>query len=193
MAHAPLATTVSSGGEGPECGAGSWTSLAAAPLWQIAPWCAGSQHPAYAVEDTSIVHTRHASRLVRQHRANGTSPRGLEKNLPQCLVAGIALAYTRQDYSISTSPGRERLTEAEIDKLLAGLGLLVAQPDRINRNACAWVRPPCGHVARDDRRRHDGSALSRHSLRPVASGQHLSAITKHDQSPGKLLDAGSID
>ena len=38
---------------------------------QIAPWCAGSQHPADAVEDTSIVHTTHASRLVRQHRPDG--------------------------------------------------------------------------------------------------------------------------
>ena len=28
--HAPPATTVSSGGEGPECGGGSWTHLAAA-------------------------------------------------------------------------------------------------------------------------------------------------------------------
>ena len=27
MAHAPPATTVSSGGEGPECGGGSWTHL----------------------------------------------------------------------------------------------------------------------------------------------------------------------
>ena len=38
---------------------------------QIAPWCAGSQHPADAVEDTSIVRTKHASRLVRQHRPDG--------------------------------------------------------------------------------------------------------------------------
>ena len=42
---------------------GAW----AIALWQIAPWCTGSQHPAYAVEDASIVHTRHASRLTRQH------------------------------------------------------------------------------------------------------------------------------
>jgi hypothetical protein len=38
---------------------------------QIAPWCAGSQHPAEGVEDESIVHTRHASRHVRQHRPDG--------------------------------------------------------------------------------------------------------------------------
>ena len=38
---------------------------------QIAPWCAGSQHPADAVEDTLIVHTTHTSRLVRQHRPDG--------------------------------------------------------------------------------------------------------------------------
>src|SRR5262245_62654218 len=38
---------------------------------QIAPWCAGSQHPADAVEDASIVYKRHASRLVRQHRPDG--------------------------------------------------------------------------------------------------------------------------
>src|SRR6266542_5729751 len=36
---------------------------------QITPWCAGAHHPEDAVEDTSIVHTRHASRLV--HRPDG--------------------------------------------------------------------------------------------------------------------------
>jgi hypothetical protein len=46
---------------------GAW----AIAIRQIAPWCAGSQHPADAVEDTSIVHTTHASRLVRQHRPYG--------------------------------------------------------------------------------------------------------------------------
>ena len=46
---------------------GAW----AIALWQIAPWCAGSQHPADAVEDTSIVYTRHASRFVRQHWPDG--------------------------------------------------------------------------------------------------------------------------
>ena len=96
-----------------------------------------------------------------------------------------------QDWSAC---GRSFVTTSRARHLQpTGLGLLVTQPDRINWNACAWVRPPCGHVARDDERRHDGSELSRHSLRPVASGQLLSAITKHDQSPGKLLDAGSID
>ena len=38
---------------------------------QIVPLCAGSQHLADAVEDTSIVRTTHASRLVRQHRPDG--------------------------------------------------------------------------------------------------------------------------
>jgi hypothetical protein len=46
---------------------GAWTVT----IRQIAPWCAGSQHPADTVEGTSIVHTRHASRLVRQHRPDG--------------------------------------------------------------------------------------------------------------------------
>ena len=46
---------------------GAW----AIALRQIAPWCAGSQHPADAVENTSIVYTRHASRLVRQHWPDG--------------------------------------------------------------------------------------------------------------------------
>jgi hypothetical protein len=46
-------------------------SIWAITFRQIAPWCAGSQHPADAVEDTSIVHTTHASRLVRQHRPDG--------------------------------------------------------------------------------------------------------------------------
>src|SRR6516162_1019853 len=32
-----------------------------------------------------------------------------------------------------------------------------------------------------------------HSLRPIASGQHPSAVAKHDQPTRILLDAGSVD
>jgi hypothetical protein len=46
---------------------GAWTVT----IRQIAPWCAGSQHPADTVRDTSIVYTRHASHLVWQHRLDG--------------------------------------------------------------------------------------------------------------------------
>jgi hypothetical protein len=35
--------------------------------------------------------------------------------------------------------------------------------------------------------------LPRHGLGPIASGQHPSVVTKHDQSPEILLDAGSVD
>ena len=49
-------------------------------------------------------------------------------------------------------------------------------------------------VNRVDGRNVDvGGTASRHSLRPIASGQYPSAVTKHDQSPGILLDAGSVD
>src|SRR5580692_402781 len=34
---------------------------------QIAPRCAGSQDPEDAVEDTSVVYPRNATRLIRQH------------------------------------------------------------------------------------------------------------------------------
>ena len=44
------------------------TSLAA---WQVAPGCAGSQDPEDAVEDTTVVHTGNAARLVRQQRFDG--------------------------------------------------------------------------------------------------------------------------
>jgi hypothetical protein len=46
---------------------GAWTIA----VRQIASWRAGSQHPADAVGDASVVHTRHASRLVRQHWPDG--------------------------------------------------------------------------------------------------------------------------
>jgi hypothetical protein len=36
-------------------------------------------------------------------------------------------------------------------------------------------------------------AFNPESLRPIASGQHPSLITKHNQSPGILLDVGSVD
>ena len=38
---------------------------------QIAPRCPGSQDPEDAVEDTSVVYPRNATRLVRQHRLDG--------------------------------------------------------------------------------------------------------------------------
>jgi hypothetical protein len=41
-------------------------------LWQIAPWCAPPQYPEDAVEDTSVVDARHAARLVRKERPDGS-------------------------------------------------------------------------------------------------------------------------
>src|SRR5262249_19843685 len=41
-------------------------------VWQIAPRCAGSQNPKDAVQNTSVVHTRHAARLIRQHRPDAS-------------------------------------------------------------------------------------------------------------------------
>ncbi|SCB56097.1 hypothetical protein GA0061098_10744 [Bradyrhizobium shewense] len=40
-------------------------------LGQIAPRRSGSQDPENAIEDTSVVHLRNATRLVRQHRLDG--------------------------------------------------------------------------------------------------------------------------
>ena len=39
---------------------------------QITPGCSGSQDPEDAIEDTSVVHPRNATRLVRQHRPYGS-------------------------------------------------------------------------------------------------------------------------
>src|SRR6516162_8257821 len=41
-------------------------------LRQVSPWRPGAQHPEDAVEDTAIVHPRHAARLVGQHRLDGS-------------------------------------------------------------------------------------------------------------------------
>jgi len=38
---------------------------------QIAPRCPGSQDPEDAVEDTSVVYPRNATRLIRQHGLDG--------------------------------------------------------------------------------------------------------------------------
>jgi len=46
-------------------------SIWAITFRQITPWRARSQHPKDAVEDTSIIHSGHASRLVRQYRSDG--------------------------------------------------------------------------------------------------------------------------
>jgi hypothetical protein len=40
-------------------------------LWQIPPWCPGPQNPKDAIEDTAIIHSRYATRLVGQHRLYG--------------------------------------------------------------------------------------------------------------------------
>jgi hypothetical protein len=40
-------------------------------IWQITPRCPGSKDPEDAVEDTSVVYPRNATRLVRQHRLDG--------------------------------------------------------------------------------------------------------------------------
>ena len=41
-------------------------------LWQIAPWCSRPLYPEDAVEDTSVVDPRHAARLVRKERPDGS-------------------------------------------------------------------------------------------------------------------------
>ena len=39
---------------------------------QVAPGCPRSQDPEDAIEDTTVIHPRHAARLVRQHRLDGS-------------------------------------------------------------------------------------------------------------------------
>ena len=46
---------------------GVWTKR----LGQITPGCSGSQDPEDAIEDTTVVYPRNATRLVRQHRLDG--------------------------------------------------------------------------------------------------------------------------
>src|SRR5262245_548662 len=41
-------------------------------LGQITPGCSGAQDPEDAIEDTAVVHPRNATRLVRQHRLDGS-------------------------------------------------------------------------------------------------------------------------
>src|SRR5215467_3718086 len=50
---------------------GVHSSVGAKMIRQIAPRCPGSQDPEDAVEDTSVVYPRNATRLVRQHRLDG--------------------------------------------------------------------------------------------------------------------------
>ena len=40
-------------------------------LRKITPWRSGAQDPEDAIEDTTVVHPRNATRLVRQHRLDG--------------------------------------------------------------------------------------------------------------------------
>src|SRR5262245_29883774 len=41
-------------------------------VWQIAPRCPRSQDPEDAIEDTTVIHPRHAAGLVGQHRLNSS-------------------------------------------------------------------------------------------------------------------------
>ena len=43
---------------------GAW----AVPLWQIAPWRTGSQHPEDAVQHAAVIHARHATGFVGEKR-----------------------------------------------------------------------------------------------------------------------------
>src|ERR1043166_1062038 len=47
---------------------GIWAEL----LRQVAPWRPRSQDPEDAIKDATVIHTRHAARLVWQHRFNGS-------------------------------------------------------------------------------------------------------------------------
>src|SRR5262249_16058400 len=38
---------------------------------QVAPWRPRSQDPQDAIEDATVIHSWHATRLIRQHRLNG--------------------------------------------------------------------------------------------------------------------------
>src|SRR3954468_20034699 len=40
-------------------------------FWQVAPWCSRAQVPEDAIEDTTVIHSWHAARLIRQHRLIG--------------------------------------------------------------------------------------------------------------------------
>jgi hypothetical protein len=46
---------------------GAW----AVPLWQIAPWRTGSQHPEDAVQHAAVIHARHATGFVGEKRFDG--------------------------------------------------------------------------------------------------------------------------
>ena len=41
-------------------------------VWQIAPRCSRSQDPEDTIEDTTVVHPRHAAWFVGQHRSDGS-------------------------------------------------------------------------------------------------------------------------
>jgi hypothetical protein len=43
---------------------GAWV----APLWQIAPWRTGSQHPEDALQHAAVIHARHATGFVGEKR-----------------------------------------------------------------------------------------------------------------------------
>jgi hypothetical protein len=55
-------------GLGPVVAAGWLASTA----WKVAPWRPRSQDPEDALEDTTVIHPRHAARRVRQHRLDGS-------------------------------------------------------------------------------------------------------------------------
>lgn len=40
----------------------------AVPLWQIAPWRTGSQHPEDAAQHSAVIHARHATGFVEEKR-----------------------------------------------------------------------------------------------------------------------------
>ena len=52
-------------------------TIVASRVWtkairKVAPWRPGSQDPEDAIEDAAVIHPRHAARLIRQHRFDGS-------------------------------------------------------------------------------------------------------------------------
>src|SRR5215469_13812656 len=70
---------------------------------------------------------------------------------------------------------------------------IVGEPPAAERRGRRTIKRPQASRGTDSNGVYSNEPASRRGLRPIAAGDHLSAVTKHDQSPGIFLDADSIN
>ena len=116
-------------------------------LRQVAPWCALPQYPEDAVEDTSVVDPRHAARLVRKERSDG-SPLKVRK----CISHDSRLRFgslnhacprvRNVEFQVRDGPDSGHAADMSNSMRMTHIGLTLAYPETTHPRDAASNAPP---------------------------------------------------